>query len=123
MDELFLKPDTVLVVSQLAKVELNSAFYRRFRMGEISEEALLAAVNSFKNDCQSRFDVKALLPCHYDKATELLATHGKTKSLRTLDALQLAIHLSEVSTATFVCADERLIEIAKAENCSTLNPS
>lgn len=123
VDTFFLEAQAPLFISRLAEVELKSALYRRVRMGDITDKALIAASDSFTRDCQIRIQVKDLSAIHYAKAVALLAKYGKTKALRTLDALQLAVHLVENQAAVFVCADTALLDVARLESCSVSDVS
>jgi len=55
----------------------------------------------------------------------LTANHGLQRQVRTLDALQLSVALQLHQTAPidhFVCADQRLCEIAAREGLAVVNP-
>jgi hypothetical protein len=61
---------------------------------------------------------------HYH-AERLIRKHGSSHSLRTLDALQLAVALElrgRGLLGEFVCADRGLITVAAAEGLSVINP-
>jgi hypothetical protein len=66
-----------------------------------------------------------ILNAHFESAGELIARHGKTRQIHTLDALQLAVALSIRRPAPidrFVCADQRLCDIASLEGLAVFNP-
>jgi hypothetical protein len=60
-----------------------------------------------------------------ESAGDLIAKHGTTRQIYTLDALQLAVALSVQQPAPidhFVCADQRLCAIAALEGLAVINP-
>ena len=62
---------------------------------------------------------------HFQNARQLLITHGPTMSLRTLDAIQLAVALDLLkigAISVMVVADQRLCKAAAASDCSAMNP-
>jgi predicted nucleic acid-binding protein len=66
-----------------------------------------------------------VLNAHYQLAADLITTHGTTRQLRALDALQLAVALKAHRTQPldrFVCADQRLCDAAALEGLSVINP-
>jgi hypothetical protein len=55
----------------------------------------------------------------------LLIQHGATMSLRTLDAIQLAVALDLLRTgaiSVMIAADHRLCQVAEASGCPTIHP-
>ena len=68
------------------------------------------------------FDTSALVK---HRARDFIANHGLRRHIRTLDALQLsvALHLHQVvPIEQFVCADQRLCDIALLEGLAVVNP-
>ena len=62
---------------------------------------------------------------HQNQAVRLLARYASTESLRTLDALQLAVALhvnSHTPLDYFVCADSPFCQTAALAGLSVLNP-
>lgn len=62
---------------------------------------------------------------HYQLASDLVATYGPNRQIRTLDALQLAVALKAHRTQPFdgfVCADQRLCDVAALEGLVIVNP-
>ena len=61
---------------------------------------------------------------HFHDAQQLLVRHGLGRSLRTLDALQLAVSLPNTIAPldAFVCADSNLCLVAAAEGLPVVNP-
>ena len=66
-----------------------------------------------------------MLNAHVTTAGDLIGTHGLVRQLRALDAIQLAVAL-RVHRATpidhFVCADQRLCNVAALEGLAVINP-
>ena len=124
VEALFKQSDSILVVSELAEVELYSTLARKVRAGEIDEAAFEEVIKNFDDDCERRFVVQPLSTMVTQKARELLQQYGKIKSLRSLDAL----HLGACSTALaeapliFVSSDSRLLVVATLEGHAILNP-
>ena len=72
------------------------------------------------------FTTLRLLVRHFNSAQKLIEKHALKRSLRTLDAIQLAvaINLHEyLQIDYFVCADKNLCSIAELEGLSIINPT
>ena len=124
VEALFRQSDNLLIVSELAGVELYSTVARKLRTGEITEAAFEAICKNFDDDCKRRFVVTPLSATVSQKAKELLRKYGKSKALRSLDALHLgacSLALADASLI-FVCSDSRLLDIAALEGHAVLNP-
>jgi len=70
--------------------------------------------------------VLRVLVRHYQQAEHLIRQYGLTQSLRTLDAIQLAVALDlhqRHGLDHFVCADGNLCAIAQAEGLAVINPT
>lgn len=124
VEEIFRQADNVLIISELAGVELYSTLARKVRTGEIAPSVQDEVLRNFEHDCTHRFVIVPLGSSVIQKAKELLQKHGNTYALRTLDALHLGTCLiarakEEVS---FVCADDRLVAIGTFEGLQILNP-
>ena len=68
-------------------------------------------------------DTSALVK--YYHAVRLLSSYALTQSLRTLDALQLAVALElsrRDAVEHVVCADVAFCDVARQENLSVINP-
>jgi hypothetical protein len=93
-------------------------------MREISPEAQDEAYRNFEDDCLHRFVVQPLTGAVIQKAKSLVQRYGNTKALRSLDSLQLGACLVARTNEewVFVCADTRLLDVAKAEGLQILNP-
>ena len=124
VEALFAQVNSAIMISELTLVELNSTVARKLRTGEINLNAYEAILKNFDEDCQQRFVTFPLSPAISQNAKDLLQKYGKTKALRTLDALHLGacMIVSATEEIIFVCADTRLLEIAILESIQVLNP-
>ncbi|NOY44303.1 MAG: type II toxin-antitoxin system VapC family toxin [Deltaproteobacteria bacterium] len=111
-----------ILISELARVELCSALYKKCREKEISQSVVDAVIRRFEEDCRDRFEVFHVASFVYDEAVRLLARYASATSLKTLDALQLATYLlyCEKDSDSFVCADEKLCQVARSEHAKVL---
>lgn len=124
IEEIFGQAENTLVISELAIIELYSTLARKVRSGQITPRAQEEALRNFEEDCTRRFVIAPLGGAALQKAKELLRKYGNTKALRALDSLQLSSCLLARTgeDLTFVCADGRLLDIAKSEGLQVLNP-
>ncbi len=113
-------------ISALSVVELHSVFARLVRTGQITDADFHLARGRFLADvAASLWQVAPVNAADFDQAQQLLVRHGLVRSLRTLDALQLAVALGLGAAGpldAFVCADANLINVAAAEGMSVINP-
>lgn len=110
-----------VVVSQLARVEVPAALWRKHRMGELAATDAAVLVADFEADYfgdidePPRFLVAAVTSAVIDAAARLVAVHG----LRAYDAIQLASALSVADAVPdgvdFLAYDAPLIAAAAAE--------
>jgi hypothetical protein len=112
-------------ISDLGVVELHSVLARMVRDSQITAADFHLARRRFLADIASGlWHVVPVTAAHFHHAQQLLVSHGLGRSLRTLDALQLAGSL--LSTAkplgAFVCADSNLCLVAGAEGLTVVNP-
>lgn len=113
-------------ISRLSAVEIQSVFATKVRTQVIPPQDLQNLQKLFARDLSSRrLQVLQILQSHYREAERLLKKHAPTKSLRTLDALQLsfALDLNRKGLLDhFVCADTRFCIVAQDESLSVINP-
>jgi predicted nucleic acid-binding protein len=67
-----------------------------------------------------------VLNAHYQAAGDLIGKHAMSRQLRTLDAIQLAVALHvhrSLPIDHFVCADQRLCDVAALEGLAFIKPS
>ena len=123
---LFAEAGSEFYISSLSVVEIQSVFSQKVRDGKISEADYTLLKQRFAADIQSkRIIVKNVLRPHQRAAEKLLEKHAKVRRLRTLDAIQLgaAVELAKkISLDHFVCADKPLVEVARLEGLSVVNP-
>jgi hypothetical protein len=114
------------VISRLSVVELHSVFAKKVRVGELDPANFQKLTRRFRGDVGARrLRVLRLTATHFKSAERLIRRVGLTASLRTLDALQLAvaINLNELGERIeFVCADKGLCALAAGERLSVMNP-
>ena len=110
-----------LVISQLARVEVPSALWRKQRLGELDADAARLLTSAFEADWSGteeeppRFSVVTPTVAVLDGAARLCAVHG----LRAHDAVQLASALAVRDAVpecqTFAAFDRQLRAAAAAE--------
>jgi predicted nucleic acid-binding protein len=113
-------------LSTLGVVEIHSVFARLVRMGQITPVEFHRLRGGLLSDiASSLWRIVQVTAADFQQAQQLLVQHATTHSLRTLDALQLAVALGLHAIApleNFICADANLCLIATAEGLSTVNP-
>ncbi len=113
-------------ISTLSVVELHSALARLVRTGQITPADFHVARARFLADIAAGlWQVVPARDAYCHRAEQLLVQHGLGRSLRTLDALQLAVALGLQAVGpldAFVCADANLCHIAPAEGLTVVNP-
>ena len=119
---LIVSGDNEIWISELARIEFISALFRRLRNKEINDEQLKQAVEGFEEQI-TLFNVEPLGQAILREAELLLKRYGKTRRLRTLDALQLGtFSLISESGWFFVAADGTLCNTAEDIGFETINP-
>lgn len=112
--------EPLVIVSDMAFVEVHSAVLRRKRERRITARAAASVLAGFKKDWPQRYRV-ALSSDVLSRAAEVLAAHP----LRTLDAVQLASALLVADGAPelprFGAADARLVAAAAASGLPVLS--
>ncbi|NCO92874.1 MAG: VapC toxin family PIN domain ribonuclease [Armatimonadetes bacterium CG_4_10_14_3_um_filter_66_18] len=116
-----------LHVARVVVAEVTSALCRRCREGSLTAAERDALITGFAECCEREYKVWETTRAVVTRATVLLKMHP----LRAYDAVQLAtaLRVSEgfvragLPPLTFVSADERLCECARAEGLSTENPN
>lgn len=126
VDRFIHEPGAELVIARLTLVETMSVFAIKVRTGEFDAAEFVRLSDLFATHvARRRYQVFRLLNVHYNRARELIASHGRRRQIRTLDALQLSVALQLEQPARidyFVCADQRLCEIARLEGLAVINP-
>ncbi|MGO8749225.1 MAG: type II toxin-antitoxin system VapC family toxin [Thermoguttaceae bacterium] len=112
-------------ISVLGVVELHSVLARLVREGQITAADFHLARGRFLADIASGlWQVLPVTGAQFHHAQQLLVRHGLGRSLRTLDALQLAASLLNTARPldAFVCADRNVCLVAAAEGLTVVNP-
>jgi predicted nucleic acid-binding protein len=119
IDRIFSENDKAVVISSICITEMVSALSRKKEEKAISKEDLDAALSRFFHDAIKEFLILELDDGHIKDSIVLVLK----RSLRTLDALQLAvaIGLKDVNPV-FVCADKKLVSVAEKEGLKAINP-
>ena len=122
--------NSVRFISRLSLLEVQRAFNRRLRTGEISEYERERARLGFYIDLRrQRLRLKEITPIHYRSAVRLIQKYAPMQTvplLRSLDALHLAVALhirDRDGLDYFVCTDKDLCDIAEAEQLRVLKPT
>jgi predicted nucleic acid-binding protein len=106
-------------LSELAFVELNSAFMRRYREKQLSSQDVDRLI-FLVAETHTLFNIEPLSSMLVKDACTLLRSIAKTLALRTLDALQLAtFEIICEPLWTFMTADKTLHEVAKKRGHKT----
>ena len=123
---IFAVPESVIRISTLSLLEVQSVFARKVRSNVITRgHAGAARARILLDMAAEEFEVFGLTADHFDTAERMLGRHGFIRSLRTLDALQLAVALDLREQGLldhFVVSDKTLAEAAAAEGLVILNP-
>ena len=112
----------VIIVSELATVEVFSALARHQREGTIRAEAAWLLQGDFLHHVEAEYLVVMVDSALLHQSRDLINKHP----VRTLDAIQLACALQARAVLgepfTFASADRRLLEVADAEGFTAVNP-
>jgi hypothetical protein len=126
VDRLWVDGAATLFISRLSVVETVSVFAKKVRSGIISAGDFgLLRRRLFADLRNRRPGVVRMLVKHFQEADRLLQQHGLTRSLYTLDALQLAVALDlqrRGALDEMVAADHVLASLASLEGLKVLNP-
>src|SRR3954451_10568669 len=101
VDRIINNPDAELLIARLTLVETISVFAIKVRTGEFDAAQFARLRGLFATHVtRRRYQVVRLLNVHYDRAQDLIVTHGLARQIRSLDALQLsvALQLHQVSS-------------------------
>jgi predicted nucleic acid-binding protein len=118
VEALFNDLENRLFVSRLALVEVVSSFARLVREDVIGAADFAQLIARLEDDVASGvLTVAALSSPRLERAASILATHGLTRNVRTLDAIHLAtaeaLH-GRSRFAALVAGDKKLLAIAAA---------
>lgn len=112
----------LVFISSITIIEVISNLKRLFEIDKITTEEQFHFQRSFFYQDLNSLDIAVLdiTPEDIIKADSLILK----KYMKPIDSIQLAIalNLPPIDDLTFVCADQSLCEIAKAEGLLVLNP-
>lgn len=116
VERLFESSGDRFFVSRLALVEVRSSFARLVREGVFANSDFVKLIARLDEDVASDIlTVAAVSSRRLEGAATILATHGLTNPVRTLDAIHLAtaqaLH-GRSRIAAFVAADKKLLAAA-----------
>jgi hypothetical protein len=116
----------LLVVSQLARVEVPAALWKKHRTGDLQAASVAILVAEFEadyfgtDDALPRFVIVAVSAAILENAARLVGAHG----LRAYDAVQLATakaaHAAADGDFTFLAFDDSLCTAAAAEGLALM---
>ena len=119
VNAIFGDQDNILIISELAIVELASALQRKQNRGEVTFQTMNDALAQFANEVLSDLLVAGFRSGFIQQVRELVLQHG----VRTLDVLQLTSALEFRTLApVFVCADAKLRQAASDVGLAALDP-
>jgi predicted nucleic acid-binding protein len=125
VDAAFGEQDTTRLISDMSVIEFSSAFAKKVRTGEITQEDFRETIRELAEDIQSGVIQLVLFSDEEKKAAAaLIETYGVSRNLRTLDAMQLAVMNrlgSQVITHVY-CADRPFAAVIREEGFSVINP-
>ena len=120
------EPGAEHLIARLATVEILSGFTTKVRTRVLSSPDFHRLRGLFLADVKRRLlRPIRVLNADYQQAGDLIAKHGMSRQICSLDALQLAVALrmhQAPSIDHFVCADQRLCDIAILEGLAVINP-
>ena len=119
--------ENVLIVAQIAQVEIVSSVMRRAREGSLSERMARQTRLLVELDMARQYRIVALTGDIVERAEDLLERHV----LRASDAIQLAsalearerIIVDAPGGLSFVSSDVRLLAAAASEGLTTIDPN
>lgn len=123
----YLATSPAVFASSLTAVEATCAFARRLREGTLTPILHATVVRAFDYDIAYRYYLLDVVTTTVETARRLATDHA----LRAYDAVQLAtaylldqeLRGSNQDLLTFICADDRLLAVARAEGLLTDNPN
>ncbi|GAB4498805.1 MAG: type II toxin-antitoxin system VapC family toxin [Anaerolineales bacterium] len=121
------RENNIIVTARISIVEMYSAFNRRKREKQLAEQAYADITADIAVICTNEYQFVELTDIVIERARVLLESYA----LRAYDAVQLAsalfangaLQASGLPALTFLAADERLLEAAKAEGLLVDNPN
>ena len=117
--------EALRLISDFSVIEAFSAFARKVRMEEMTEEDFHQTRRALATDVED--GTLQLMPLGEEdkrEAASLIGSHGPSHGLRTLDAMQLAVMKRQGASriARVYCADQRFAEIIAQEGFAVIDP-
>ncbi|MCF6148401.1 MAG: type II toxin-antitoxin system VapC family toxin [Candidatus Kuenenia sp.] len=113
--------NSVIATSRLTYPEILSAFVRRFRAGDITNNKLKEIVKDFESD----WDCFTILDIH-EELLPIIKNITEKHYLRGADSIHLSSALWLKNTlnedVAFVASDTNLLNAASSENLNSINP-
>ncbi len=114
------------LIARLSWVEILSGLAKKVTIATISPSDYGHLERRFRADVSQRLlRPVRMLNALFTSAGHLIGSHGLTRQLRALDAIRLAVALRVHRTIAidhFVCADQRLCDVAVLEVLAIINP-
>lgn len=107
--------DLFLTISDLTPIEFHSALLKRVRMEEIGLDTAIKIFTNFSKDLEL-MNIIEIDRSIKNFAVDLLKEHASTKTLKTLDALQLSSAIISNNNFTidyFIASDRRFLDLAR----------
>ena len=109
-----------IYLSDLAKLEFRSAFWRKVRMNELTEEVISEVISLFEKD-QEQYGWIKISHEILKKSSDLIMKYGK-EGLRTLDSLQLSCAITlRADDCGFFTSDELLKSFFEKEQLNVIH--
>ena len=122
VEKIVLNSDNNIWISELAQIEIISALYKKYRMGELLEKDIEKIVELISQELEF-FNIEPLGTAVVCEAINILKTYGKLYGIKTLDALHIStFSLISEEDWIFVAADEVLCKLVKKMGYQVLNP-
>lgn len=117
--------DATRTISDISVIEFYSAFAKKVRMREITEEDFQETVRALAEDIQSgAIQLVFFGETEKKEAAMLITKYGLSRNLRALDAMQLAVmkRLGVRVIKHVYCADRSFAALVEEEGFSVIDP-
>lgn len=112
-----------IYVLEIARIEMLSAVFRRYRNHEISDTQLDIVLNGIEKEL-AHFTIEPLDALIIQESLHLMEEFGKTYGLRTLDSLHLAsLNLIDENELILVSSDHTLCKTSEELGFTCINPT
>lgn len=125
VDGAFDDKNVTKTVSDISVIEFYSAFAKKVRAREITDEDFQVAVRVLAQDIRSgAIELTALNDDDKKEAVILIEKHGLSRNLRTLDAMQMAVlkRLGSQNVRCVYCADRPFAAVIENEGFTVVIP-